>query len=195
MDELEEISRRTDNSSRDNSPEEIESQQKPDYEREIIDIIRSNDSPRLLRDKLEDYHENDIAAILSRLTLAERKRLYRILSASTLSEIFEYSDEEEASQYLNEMDAKKAAAILSELETDTALDILREIEKEKRALLIELMDVDSRNDIRMIASFDEDEIGSRMTTNCIIIRDNLTVKEAMTELIAQAGTNDNISTL
>lgn len=195
LDALEESGSLTDDFHRDNSPEEYESQQKPDYEKEIIEIIRSNDSPRLLRDKLEDYHENDIAAVLSRLTLAERKRLYRILSASTLSEIFEYADEEEASQYLNEMDAKKAAAILSELETDTALDILREIEKEKRALLIELMDVDSRNDIRMIASFDEDEIGSRMTTNCIIIRDNLTVKEAMTELIAQAGTNDNISTL
>lgn len=177
------------------SSEEAESQHKPDYEKEIIQIIRSNASPRLLRDKLEDYHENDIAAVLSRLTQVERKRLYRILSATTLSEIFEYADEEEASQYLNEMDTKKAASILSELETDTALVILREIEKEKRALLIELMDVDSRNDIRMIASFDEDEIGSRMTTNCIIIRDNLSVKEAMTELIAQAGTNDNISTL
>ena len=179
----------------DDSSEDAETQHKPDYEKEIIEIIRSNASPRLLRDKLEDYHENDIAAVLSRLTQVERKRLYRILSATTLSEIFEYADEEEASQYLNEMDTKKAASILSELETDTALVILREIEKEKRALLIELMDVDSRNDIRMIASFDEDEIGSRMTTNCIIIRDNLSVKEAMTELIAQAGTNDNISTL
>ena len=47
----------------------------------------------------------------------------------------------------------------------------------------------------MIASFDEDEIGSRMTTNYIVIHENLTVKEAMTELVSQAAKNDNISTI
>ena len=52
-----------------------------------------------------------------------------------------------------------------------------------------------RHDIEVIASFDEDEIGSRMTTNCIIIRENLTVKQAMSSLIGQAAKNDNISTL
>ena len=45
----------------------------------------------------------------------------------------------------------------------------------------------------LIASFDDDEIGSRMTTNCIVIRENLTVKEAMRSLVKQAAENDNIS--
>ena len=52
-----------------------------------------------------------------------------------------------------------------------------------------------RKDIEMIRSFDEDEIGSRMTTNCIVIRENLTVKQAMRELVSQAADNDNISTI
>ena len=52
-----------------------------------------------------------------------------------------------------------------------------------------------RKDIEMIRSFDEDEIGSRMTTNCIVIRENLTVKQAMSELVSQAADNDNISTI
>ena len=52
-----------------------------------------------------------------------------------------------------------------------------------------------RRDIKLIASFDEDEIGSRMTTNCIVIRENLTVKQAMSELVRQAEENDNITTL
>ena len=34
-----------------------------------------------------------------------------------------------------------------------------------------------------------------MTTNCIILRENLTVKDAMKELVRQAEENDNISTL
>ena len=49
--------------------------------------------------------------------------------------------------------------------------------------------------MEMIASFDEDEIGSRMTTNYIVITDKLTVKQAMSSLIEQAAKNDNISTI
>lgn len=56
-------------------------------------------------------------------------------------------------------------------------------------------DDEVRHDIEMINSFDEDEIGSRMTTNYIVIHENLTVKEAMTELVSQAAKNDNISTI
>lgn len=175
--------------------EESSPGQKPDYEKEIIAIIRSNDSPKLMREHLSDYHENDIAEILSKLTQQERIKLYRILDISLLSEIFEYTEEDETGRYLEEMDLKKASSILSEMETDTALDVLREINKEKRALLIELLDAESWKDIALIASFDEDEIGSKMTTNYIVIRENLSVKQAMAELVRQAAENDNISTL
>ncbi len=44
------------------------------------------------------------------------------------------------------------------------------LDKGKKRLLIDLLDDDVRHDIEVIASFDEDEIGSRMTTNCIIIQ-------------------------
>ena len=93
------------------------------------------------------------------------------------------------------MDIQKSAKVISELETDTAADVLHAINKEKRALIIELLKPEIRDDIRLIASFDDDEIGSRMTTNFICIRENLSIKEAMKELIRQAKENDNISTI
>ena len=112
-----------------------------------------------------------------------------------LAEIFEYLDEDVAGEYLNETDIKKAAAVISKLDTDTAVDILRSIDKEKRTLIIDTVDPDVQKEIRLIASFDEDEIGSRMTVNCIIIREDMTVKQAMNELVRQAEDNDNITTL
>lgn len=170
-------------------------QRMKDYRAEILEIIRSNASPGIMSRKLEDYHENDLAEVLSELTAAERCKLYRILDVEMLSDMFEYTEEEDAAEYLNEMDIKKAALILSGMETDSLAEVLRRIEKEKRSLLIELMDDEARRDIALIASFDEDEIGSKMTTNCIVIRENLSVKQAMRELIAQAKKNDNISTI
>ena len=112
-----------------------------------------------------------------------------------LSDIFEHIDEKPAAEYLDEMDVRKAAKILSSMETDAVIDVLKMIPKEKRALLIELTDADTREDIAVIASFDDEEIGSRMTTNFIMIRENLTVKQAMSSLVEQAAKNDNISTI
>ena len=166
-----------------------------DYQSEILAIIRGNTSPGVMRNKLEDYHENDLADVFSELTAAERRKVCRILNLDMLSDIFEYIDEKQAAEYLDEMDVRKAAAILSRMETDAVVDVLRMIPKEKRALLLELMDDEARKDMAVIAAFDDEEIGSRMTTNYIEIRENLTVKQAMTELVSQAAKNDNISTI
>ena len=166
-----------------------------DYQSEILAIIRGNTSPGVMRNKLEDYHENDLADVFSELTAAERRKVCRILNLDMLSDIFEYIDEKQAAEYLDEMDVRKAAGILSGMETDAVVDVLRMTPKEKKVLLIELMDDEARKDMAIIASFDEEEIGSKMTTNCIMIRENLTVKQAMSSLIGQAAKNDNISTL
>lgn len=165
------------------------------YTPEILKIIRSNTSPGIMRDKLEDYHENDLAEVFPELTEKERVKLCRILDLDMLSDIFEHTDEKEAAEYLNEIDVKKAALILSAMETDAVVDVLQMVPKDKKNLFIELMDDDARKDIAVIASFDEEEIGSKMTTNCIMIRENLTVKQAMSSLIDQAAKNDNISTI
>ena len=166
-----------------------------DYRAEILGIVRSNASPGIMRNKLEDYHENDLADVFPDLSVADRRKLCRILNLDMLADIFEYIDEKQAAEYLDEMDVRKAAAILSRMETDAVVDVLRMIPKEKRALLLELMDDEARKDMAVIAAFDDEEIGSRMTTNYIEIRENLTVKQAMTELVSQAAKNDNISTI
>ena len=168
---------------------------KPDYESEIIKIIKGNYSPRAAQNKLEGYHGNDVAGAMDALSVSERKKLYRICTAEMLAETFEHLDEDEAGAYLDEMDIQKAAAVVSNLEADTATYILREIERQKRVLIIDALPMDIRKDIALVASFDEDEIGSRMTTNCIVIRENLTIKQAMDELVSQAEENDNISTI
>ena len=166
-----------------------------EYKNEITSIIRGNYSPKTMMYKLEDYHANDIAEIMKELALPERKKFYRVCSIDMLAEIFEYLDEEEASTYLDEMDIRKASDVVSNLDTDTAVGILGYIDKSKRALIISTVNPDVQQEIRLIASFDEEEIGSRMTANCIILREDMTIKQAMNELVRQAEENDNISTL
>lgn len=167
----------------------------PDYADEIVRIIKGNYTPKAALALLEDYHENDIAQAMGELSLPERKKLYRICTEDMLAEVFEYLDEEEARGYINEMDLKKASAVISELEADTASEILHGLDRQKRSLIIDALDPEARDDIVLIASFDDDEIGSKMSTNCIVIHKDITVKGAMNELVKQAEENDNISTI
>ena len=168
---------------------------RPDYESEIISVIRSKSSPKAAQTKLEDYHGSDIAQAIDSLTLQERKKLCRICSPVMLAEALEHLEEEKAAEFFSELDVKKAADVVEELDTDTAANILHTIEKQKRELIIEALPADVRRDVRLLASFDADEIGSKMTTDCIVIRENLTVPEAMAELVNQAKENDNIATV
>ena len=182
-------------SEREKEKEDTEHGEMPDYEGDIISIIRSGISPKAMKNRLEDYHENDIAETLPTLTQEERVKLWRILDAEMIAEIFEHTEEEDASTFMNEITIKKAADIISQLETDTAANILRMMSKEKRELLVDMTAPDVQKEIRPISSFDEDEIGSRMTANYICIRENITVPQAMQELVKQAADNDNISTI
>ena len=62
----------------------------PDYEEELAGILRSNLSDAEILEQLDNYHENDIAGALELLTVDERKRLYHVLGAERVSEIFTY---------------------------------------------------------------------------------------------------------
>lgn len=165
----------------------------PDYKAEIVDIIRGNLTPGLKRDRLLTYHENDIAVALELLTADERSRLYCLLDAQTLANIFEYSDH--PSQYINELGIQKRVAVLSRFEITTVVECLRQMDKADRNTLLELLDEDTKREVLLLNSFDEDEIGSRMTTNYIAVPAGLGVRQAMRSLIDQAAENDNISTI
>ena len=78
-----------------------------DYTQDILAVIRSNTSPAAMSNKLGDFHANDLADAMPRLNVQERCKLYRILDINTLSDIFEYTDSDNAADYVKEMDVKK----------------------------------------------------------------------------------------
>ena len=177
-----------------NLPEELNLPiQHPDYKAEITEIIRSRLTPKRKAYKLTDYHENDIAAAMEELKKEERIRLYSLFDMDTLALIFEYFDE--LRDYLDELPLRKRADLLSLLETDTAAEYLRELEEEDQQKLMSLMEAESREEIDLLFSFDEDEVGSHMSTNFITIPEGSTVRQAMRELVKQAAEHDNLSTL
>lgn len=164
-----------------------------DYVKELIKIIRVTKDEQKLRNLLSDYHEKDIAEAITFLTETERKHLYRVLGSERIAEIFSYFDD--AEMYLEELSLEQAAKVISYMDADDALDVLDDLSESKKNEIVSHLDADAQKDVQKLLSYEEDEIGSCMTNNFVCISEELSVREAMSELVRQAGEHDNISTI
>lgn len=166
---------------------------KPMYSDEVLKIFRSNLTKEELIEKISDYHMGDIADAFEKMTPEERKSLYPVLGVEMVAEIFSYIEDSE--EYIKEINSDKVANLISEMDSDDAVDILEKLSDADRKRIVALLDNDAKQDVSMILSYEDDEIGSEMTTNYIVVKKNLTIKEATHQLITQAGENDNINTI
>lgn len=163
------------------------------YSEQLLALLHSGCPRQKLQEQLGDYHNNDLAAVLGQLSVKERRELYGLLGTRWLAQVLSYT--EDASIYLQEMGPAHAAQVLSKMDADDAVDVLENLPENVRRHLITLLDENSRQDVRTIYSYEEDEAGSVMTTNFVTIPRSLTIRQAMRELIHQAGENDNIGTV
>lgn len=166
---------------------------KPMYSDEVLKIFRRNLPKEELIEKISDYHMGDIADAFEKMIPEERKSLYPVLGVEMVAEIFSYIEDSE--EYIKEINSDKVANLISEMDSDDAVDILEKLSDTDRKRIVALLDNDAKQDVSMILSYEDDEIGSEMTTNYIVVKKNLTIKEATHQLITQAGENDNINTI
>ena len=162
-----------------------------DYVEELKVIIASENDDDAKKSDILQYHESDIADALEELEKSERLMLYRILGDEIVSEIFAYLENVE--EYIEEISSEKAADIIELMDADDAIDILDELDEEDREEIVSLMEPEVVEDIELIEQYSEDEIGSKMTNNFILISKTYRVKEAMKKVIKEAAENDNVS--
>ena len=165
-----------------------------DYAAEILGIIRGSGNDEEIKTALQEYHENDIAGIFEELTAEEREHLLQILGSEIMSEIVAYLDD--AGDYLSEINADDAAEIIEQMDADDAVEVLEDLDEQTRSEIFELIeDAEFKEDIRLIGSYNDDEFGSRMSTNFIVVKRGQTIKQTMKMLVDEAGQNDNIYTI
>lgn len=158
---------------------------------ECLEVIRSNLSDEELKNELLMFHENDIAKVFPSLSLEERQRLYHIIDSEVLSEIISYLEEPEL--YLSEMNEEMVTDVFETMDTDDIIDVLEDLDDSQRSELIELLDDESLEELKLIESYEEDMIGSKMSTNYIAVEIGVSVKDTMKKVIEEAAINDNVS--
>lgn len=163
------------------------------YFDEIMAILDSNLSSAEKREKILQYHENDIADVMDELDADKRKELFEILGNEALGEVLLYADD--IGDVVDDLPPEKAADIIETMDADDAIDVLQELDEESRDEIVSLMEKEAKEDIQAITKYDEDMIGSRMTNNYITILNTDTVKSAMRKVVKEAAENDNVTNI
>ena len=160
-----------------------------DFKLEILNILRNPTDDEIK--KLSSYHESDVADAFSELNENERKKLYQTLKPEYISNLLTYIDD--PSEYISELDSKQLGNILNEMDVDDVVDVLEDVDERSRNDYLDLLDNDTLEDVKLIKSYNDDEIGSMMTTNYIALNKDISVKMAMKKIIEMAPENDNIN--
>ena len=160
---------------------------------ELIKLIHESDV-ETLKQALEHYHNNDIAKVQPDLSEEDQAKLLKALDKEDLSDVVSYMDD--VDEFIENMDVEKVADIVELMDVDDVIDILEDLdEEEQKEILANIEDKELIDDIKMIQSYEDNEIGSKMTTNYIYIHRNLLVKDAMKIVINEAEEHDNIMTI
>jgi len=157
---------------------------------EVIELLQIDFEK--FKEEFLELHPFDQAGIIVDLDDDAFKKIIGVITVEQVSNFFEYIEDEDYDEILDNMSIQFASKVLSDMAIDDATDILKSLSADKRKKYLSLMDHREVNDIRYLMKYQEDTAGSIMTTEYIEIGIDMVVKDAMKSLIANARDAETI---
>jgi magnesium transporter len=132
--------------------------------------------------KLHTLHPSDIADILEDLGRKSSMSVFSSLDEEKAADVLEELETQTQIHIIENLPVNKAADVLEKMPADEAADILDELEDEKAEILLKEMDSESSQEVRELLEYDDDLVGSIMTTDYLSFSATKTVEEVLTEL-------------
>ncbi len=145
---------------------------------EILELLESKQYT-VLRQRLSEMNEADVAAILEELKEQEMLKIFRILPKDIAADVFSYMEVESQQYIITSLSEKDAAGIIDNLMADDATDLLEEMPANIVKRLLAAASPETRRDINHLLRYPEDSAGSIMTVEFVDLKENLTVEQAI----------------
>jgi magnesium transporter len=147
-------------------------------------IDHSNLNIRLSKSyaKLHTLHPSDIADILEDLGKKSSMSVFSSLDEEKAADVLEELETNAQIHILENLPVNKAADVLEKMPADEVADILDELEEDKAEMLLKEMDKESSEEVRELLEYDDDLVGSIMTTDFLSFSATTTVAEVLVEL-------------
>ncbi len=142
--------------------------------------------------KLHKLHPSDLADVIEDLDKKSQTAIFETLDEETAADVLEELEPEAQVRLIESLPVEKAADVLELMPADEAADLLEELEDDKAEELINEMDEESSEDVRELLQYEEDTVGSLMTTDFIHFNPDMTVNDTIIELRKLKPESDTI---
>ena len=158
--------------------------------RELLDKRHT----KQFRKRFLDMHFYEQGQFFLTLNHDQRQLLYQIMDPDEMGDMFDTleDDQLDMSQILAEMDLKYASQVLNSMYDDNAADFLEHLDKSEVDRYLSLMPQADANQLRGLLHYDTQTAGGLMTTDYVVMYQDLTVKEALDLLRKYARTAETI---
>lgn len=148
----------------------------------------------LVKEKLIELEEADIAEILEKLDTQNLVKIFRLLPKDIAAEVFSYLPIENEQDIITYLSDKEAASIIDNMYADDAADLMEEMPSNVVKRLLSKTTPETRKDINQLLKYPEDSAGSIMTVEFIDLKENNTVKEAINKIKKEVSDKETIDT-
>ncbi|MGP4062058.1 magnesium transporter [Halobacillus litoralis] len=171
--------------------EHLDDQERQEVWANIKDAL-FNDHIDQFRAEFLELHPYDQARIFEGRDVDVRMQIYTYLSPEEVADFMEHIDYDEVEPFFTEMDPRFAAQVFAEMSADDAVDIFNELDKAKVASFLTIMDGEAAEEIKDLLHYEEKTAGSIMTTEFVVVKAGMTIKEAMVHLRTEAPDAETI---
>ncbi|MZP56167.1 MAG: CBS domain-containing protein [Bacteroidales bacterium] len=132
--------------------------------------------------KLHTLHPSDLADILEDLGKKSSTSVFSALDEEKAADVLEELEPSAQVHIIESLPVGKVADVLEKMPADEVADILDELEDDKAELLLKEMEAESSQEVRELLEYDDNLVGSIMTTDYLSFSKSKTVEEVLNEL-------------
>ena len=132
--------------------------------------------------KLETLHVSDLADILEDMDYKIQAEVFSSLDNEKAADVLEELETKAQLRVFDSISVEKAADLLEIMPADEVADILEEMGEDRAEELLTKMESKASEEVRELMEYEDNEVGSIMTTDFISYKINMTVNDVIEQL-------------
>lgn len=164
---------------------------------DVETIFASNENIKLTKtyNKLSTLHPSDLADIIEDFDTKTGMAIFSSLDIARAADVLEELESDAQVSILKTLSTDRAADILEEMPADEVADILDELREHEAETLLNSMEKDASTEVRELMEYEDDEVGSLMSTDFISFKISDTVDKTLELLRELKPEEDSIYNL
>ena len=133
-------------------------------------------------DRLKTLHPSELADIIENLDIASQEAILGALDEDSVVDVIEEMESDAQVSILSRMGVEKAADVLEQMDADEVADIIDDLPTRQAEEILQEMEGEASAEVRELLEYDDNQVGSLMSTEYFTFTDSTTAGEVLDTL-------------